>query len=295
MRYLIHLILFLSLTWFQGQGQDIQKATFAYAEKEGRALLLDVYQLADREKTDRRPALVWMHGGGFAGGARDNPDEVKLMKEAAGRGYVAVSISYQLTRKGKSFSCDAPRSEKMATLHTAAGDLWDAIAYVHDRAADWRINTDQLIVGGSSAGAETALIALYMRDWLYEGPHKYDTIKPLAAFTLAGALVDVRYLNAANAIPAVLFHGAKDNLVPYATAPHHYCATDAVGYLILDGSRTLANRLDALGTPYLFYIYPDARHEIARIPFDRLNEVFAFFEQLMEGKEIVQREVIVRQ
>ncbi len=269
-----------------GQGGNIQKSTHTYAVKEGQELQLDVYKRPTDESG--QPILIWMHGGGFAGGTRDNPAEVRLMEYAAERGYIAVSISYRLTRKGKSFGCDALRSEKMYTFKAAAEDLWDAIAYAHDKLGG---NTQEIVIGGSSAGAEAVLIGLYMRDWLFEGEDSFAQIQPKAVFTLAGALIDVRYIRKENALPAVLFHGTDDNLVPYATAPHHYCDPDTPGYLILDGSRTLADRLKALGQAFQLYTFQDARHEISGIPFDFLDEVFEFLEGI--GSEKVRQEEFI--
>lgn len=271
---------------------EVDKSTYEYANKDGESLKLDVYDPVGDIATDRA-AIIWMHGGGFAGGKRDNGAEVKFMETAAQKGYVAVSISYRLTRKGKSFSCDAPRHEKMETFREASKDLWDAIYYVASNDEKFRINPAKLIIGGSSAGAEGMLNALYMRDWLYEGPSRYHDIQPMAAFSLAGAMIDARYINENNAIPAVFFHGTDDNLVPYATAPHHYCDPSDIGYIWLDGSRTIADKLKALETSYLLYTFVDARHEISGIPFDYLNVVFKFFAAIMDGKNTMQKEVII--
>lgn len=273
--------------------REVNKSTHRYAKKSGEKLELDVYQPKGDTATNRL-ALIWMHGGGFAGGSRENEGEVDLMKLAAKKGYVAVSISYRLTRKGKSFSCDAPRIEKMETFRLASMDLWDAVYYMFQRSDSFRINPKGLIIGGSSAGAEGILNAAYMKDWLYEGPSKYDSIQPAALFSLAGAMIDVRYINENNAIPAVFFHGTDDNLVPYATAPHHYCKPKDIGYIWLDGSKTITERLKALKSSYLLYTFEEARHEIANIPFDRMDAVFRFLNDIVLKEKIIQKEVIIR-
>lgn len=290
----------LSLTFLKAQERyiddlfsEVEKSTYEYANKDGESLKLDVYQPIGDKASDRA-AIIWMHGGGFAGGKRDNGAEVKFMEIAAKKGFVAVSISYRLTRKGKSFSCDAPRNEKMETFRLASKDLWDAIYYIASNDKQFKIDPSKLIIGGSSAGAEGILNAVYMRDWLYEGPSKYHTIQPLALFSLAGAMIDARYINSDNAVPAVFFHGTDDNLVPYATAPHHYCKASDIGYIWLDGSRTIADKLKSLNTSYLLYTFTDARHEISSMPFDYLDHVFEFLSKIIHGKTTVQEEITIK-
>ncbi len=271
-----------------------KKTTKEYAVVDGESLKLDIYQAAGDTQTDR-PAMIWMHGGGFQGGARDGDGEVQFMELLAKRGYVAVSISYRLTAKGKGFSCDASRKEKMETFRKASWDLWDAIAYIHQNAKELGIDPQKLIIGGSSAGAEGALNAIYMRDWLYEGDHPYDAIQPMAVLSLAGAIIDVRYVNEQNAVPAIFFHGTADKLVPYATAAHHYCDAKDTGYIWLDGSRTISKRLKELNTPYVLYTFEGAGHEIAGIPFDRMQELLTYFYLLMNQTKEMRVEVNISQ
>ncbi len=52
-------------------------------------------------------------------------------------------------------------------------------------------------------------------------------------FRYAGAVVNANYITKDNAIPAVLFHGTEDDLVPFGTAPHHFCDPSKPGYIIL--------------------------------------------------------------
>ena len=272
---------------------SVKKSTHVYAVKGKEELAFDLYQPDLVSDTTKRMALIWMHGGGFAGGTRDNKEEVQLMEMAAKKGYVAISISYRLTRKGKSFSCDASRAEKMETFRAASEDLWDAIAFAADNHVEFNIDTSKMIIGGSSAGAEGVLNAVYMRDWLYEGSNRYEAIKPAMVFSLAGAMIDIRYLNKENAVPAIFFHGTKDNLVPYATAPHHFCKHTDIGYIWLDGSRTIANHLKELDQSYMLYTAVNAGHEMASIPLDKMEMVFHFFDQVINEGKTIQQEYTV--
>jgi len=298
MRKIFILLLIMTAVWAtycQGQQRylddlftEIEKKTLTYASKDGQDLKLDIYSPREDSLT-KRPFMVWMHGGGFAGGSRDNGDEVRLMKALARKGYVAVSISYRLLRKGKKtgFSCDCPREEKMRVFREAAADFMDACLYLKENAVKLGLDSDLMMIGGSSAGAEAILNAAYARDWLFDNP-EYDSLQFSALLSLAGAVVDARYITEKNNIPALLFHGTDDNLVPYATAPHHYCKEEQKGYIWLDGSRTIAQRLEELGSSYLLYTFEGARHEISRIPFDQLGLIVKFLNEVaIEGKDKV--------
>lgn len=275
-------------------GQEIQKSTHLYAEKDGQKLELDIYQTAN-PAGEARPVLIWVHGGGFSGGKRDNKMEVSLMEAVAKQGYVGVSITYRLLRKGEAtgFSCDCPRSEKIKVFKESAYDTWDAIHYIHQQKEEFQIDPQKIIVGGSSAGAEAILNAVYLKDWLFESERKYDNIQIAGVWSQAGAIVDERYIAAHNAVPGVFFHGTDDNLVPYATAPHHYCAPERAGYIWLDGSATITKKLKQYQSSYLMYTYIGAKHEIAGVQFDELPAVFDFFAQIFEGQKQIQHEVII--
>ena len=242
-----------------------------YAKKGDQELVIDLYQPKNSDL--KRPLIIFMHGGGFAGGSPENSHEVEFAKITASRGYTAGLISYRLTRKNQSFGCDYEASRKIKTFQLAAEDFMDAVHFMNENAEKYNIDPSRIIVGGSSAGAEAVLNAVYNPDLMFEKSEKYKNLKFSAVLSLAGALLDVRYLKKEQAVPGILFHGIKDNLVPYTTAPHHYCKPSEPGYLILDGSKTIADKLEELDTSFLFYTFENAGHGIAGMPFDHLPEV----------------------
>ena len=260
--------------------------TETYAEKDNEELIIDLYQPVNSEK--ERPLIVFMHGGGFAGGSPKNPQEVEFANIAAAKGYTVGLISYRLKRKETGFGCDYKAVGKIKTFQLAAEDFMDAVNFMKKNAEEFQIDPEMIIVGGSSAGAEAVLNAVYNPDLMFNNSEKYSDIKFSAVMSLAGAVVDVRYLSEENAIPGIFFHGTEDNLVPYATAAHHYCDKDDSGYLILDGSKTIVNKLQKLHTSYLFYSFDGARHEISGMPFDHLPEVFHFLNEVVFKKNKIQ-------
>lgn len=264
--------------------------TKIYATKNGEALKLDIYQ-PENDTMQQRPLIIFMHGGGFAGGTRTNDAEVEFAETAAKKGYVAVQISYRLTRKGGSFGCDYKASGKMETFRLAAEDFMDAVNFMVENQEDYHIDPTEIIVGGSSAGAEAVLNAVYNERLMFKDFSNYENFTFAGVFSLAGAIVDARYITKENAIPGVFFHGTEDDLVPYTTGPHHWCDRDKPGYIILDGSRTIVDKLEKLNTSYMLYSFEGGKHEHSGMPFDYFPEVFEFFNSVFLHEEKQQIEV----
>ena len=270
------------------------KSTYTYAIKGNDSLKLDVYRPSNVKELDTLPVLLWMHGGGFAIGSRDFVNDAQLCNYAAQNGYIGISISYRLLRKAMptQFGCDCPKEDKLETFKQAAIDYLDAAAFVVENAKILQADTTKIIAGGSSAGAEGILNAVYMREYFADNLEKYKKVSFAGVFSCAGALVNADYITKENAIPSVLFHGTKDQLVPFATASHHFCDTDNPGYLMLDGSEVIVEKLDEFETSYYFNIVKDGGHEVSTIPFDDLSKIFKFFEQTVLNNEVIQTKVI---
>ncbi len=265
--------------------------TETYTNKSDEALKLDIYQ-PKNDTLNKRPLIVFMHGGGFAGGNRNNEAESRFAKNAAKKGYVAVQISYRLTRKGKSFSCDFKSSGKMETFKLAAEDFMDAVNFMVKNQEQYKIDPEKIIVGGSSAGAEAVLNAVYNERIMFNDFSKYEKINFAGVFSLAGAIIDARYITKENAVPGIFFHGTEDNLVPYATGAHHWCDRKDPGYIMLDGSRTITQKLKKLNSSYILYSFKGGKHEHSGMPFDHLPQVFKFFNDVFLNDEQHQIEIL---
>ena len=106
--------------------------------------------LRERPGQDRRPCLLWMHGGGYVVG-NHRTDEPLLERWCRSFGCVVVSVDYRL----------APEHPYPAPLD----DCQAALAWVVANADDLGIDVARIGVGGSSAGAGLAAgLALRCRD-----------------------------------------------------------------------------------------------------------------------------------
>ena len=96
------------------------------------------------------PALVLIHGGGWAGGNRDS--FLPLMKLAAERGYVATTISYRLTQP------DPTTKLGKVPFPAQIEDCKCAVRWLKANAGKYHVDVNRVAVGGGSAGGHLSLL-----------------------------------------------------------------------------------------------------------------------------------------
>lgn len=176
-------------------------------------LRLDVYQPTGDTVTNR-PAIVWVHGGSFSSGDKSSPELVDEANTFAKKGFVNVSINYRLTPGGCSSA--NPTSTCLAAIFNAKYDAQAAVRFLRANAATYGIDLNRIAIGGTSAGAITALNVGYTPDDPGTSGNPGQSSAVRAAISLSGARLG-GVANAGDA-PALLFHGTADPLVPYAWA-----------------------------------------------------------------------------
>ena len=151
-------------------------------------LKLDVY--CPDTNTTNRPVLMFIHGGGFTGGIKHKPEIIEMGKYYASRGFVYVSIDYRTTEELGNIddmnqeevieyyrgiapqewiehSLEGAESTKQiqqaVAMYTAQRDAKAALRWVIANADTYEIDTDEIAVGGASAGAITT-VALGLTD-----------------------------------------------------------------------------------------------------------------------------------
>jgi len=257
----------------------VRMRTYNYAD----TLLLDFYQVVSDTFT-LKPTVLLVHGGGFTAGQRNGGDEVRLSKYLANSGFNVASIEYRLSRRGKSFDCNCPASTKINTYIEAVADLSKAIHYLTEASVKFQVDPSKIFLIGSSAGAETVLNFQFMRsDYRFKNL-PYPNASILGAVSFSGALLDTDYIDTQNKTPLLFFHGMKDSVVPYETNPHRYCSTTDVGYLMLNGPKSIAERLAVLGGNYKVYHDENGKHEWASLGYKFPELIDQFLKEVLKGE-----------
>lgn len=169
-------------------------------------LLLDVYQPTGDTVTER-PAIVWVHGGSFCCGSKTSAEIVDQATTFARKGYFTVSISYRLEPGGCTGS--VPVTTCLAAIQEALEDAQTAVRFLRTNQALYGIDETRIAIGGSSAGAITALNVGFS-----------SGEDPTAAVGGAVSLSGMRVYGAFDLddAPSLLFHGTSDSVVPYSAA-----------------------------------------------------------------------------
>jgi acetyl esterase/lipase len=192
-------------------------------------LKLDMYQPTGDTIT-ARPAIVWVHGGSFRGGNKSSPELVDEATVFGRKGFVSVSIDYRLSSTG------CPGSDLNAcivAINQAREDAETAIRFLRANASTYRIDPNRIAIGGSSAGAITALNVGYSPENPSPGDHQGYSSAVRAAQSISGAeLASGSTINAGDA-PALLFHGTADPIVPLSWAQSTFDRAKAAGLVVV--------------------------------------------------------------
>ena len=110
-----------------------------YLTATGHESKLDVY--TRRDTTAPQPTLVFYHGGGWVAGSKDSA--IMSFLPWLEMGWTVVNVGYRLAA--------------VAPAPAAVVDATCALRFVIDRADDYGIDTDRIVVSGESAGGHLAL------------------------------------------------------------------------------------------------------------------------------------------
>lgn len=189
-------------------------------------LRMDIYS-PKGDTMKARPLILFIHGGGFyIGDKQDNPI-VLWCKHFAKMGYVVASINYRMGFR--------PSKESIERCgYRAAQDAHAAMRFLIHNKEKYRINPDYLFAAGSSAGGVTTLNLAFMRNknrpesakggFLSEdlggiassGNSLKETFHLRCIANMWGAVHDISMID--NSKTAIIsFHGNADQIVPYGT------------------------------------------------------------------------------
>jgi acetyl esterase/lipase len=115
----------------------------------------------------KRPALLYIHGGGWVEGEKET--RMLGLLPFISKGWVVININYRLADVAK-----AP---------AAVEDCLRALQWIYDSADGFGVDTDRIVVAGESAGGHLALMTgmLEEGDVLCDGKFTVDPKKSVAA------------------------------------------------------------------------------------------------------------------
>lgn len=253
-------------------------STLLYAVKGSDSLFLDVYRPSGKDAIDQsvrqsvgepenisispsvsKPTVLFLFGGGFFEGNRRDNGYLEWFKKLTDRGYGVVSIDYRLGLKGvKGVSPDEFTARLENAIKIAVEDLFSSVAFLQS-CQDLGVNSEDIVVSGSSAGAITAM----------QGEYEICTGSPLASalpagfnfrgvMSFAGAVLikgGALEYSGVHPCPVMMMHGTEDSIVPYSGISY--------GGDAFLGPDCLASFFSANGFEYRFYRYSGNNHSVA--------------------------------
>ena len=246
---------------------------------------MDVYNPAKGSKTHfegkEKPTIIFMFGGGFIRGERNNESYNKWFRLLTKNGYRVISIDYRLGLKGSDKVGVAQVNVLDKAIHMAVEDLFSATKFIIDNATELKINPKNIVISGSSAGAIAVMQAEYeianKTSWSSELPEGFNYAGVMA---FSGAILSregkVDYKT--SPCPTLMLHGTADELVPYEQI--------AVLNLGFYGGGKLVKRFQKYDLNYNMYHFVDYGHEIAGSMDTTTDLQFRFIEtNILQGKK----------
>ena len=250
-----------------------------------RRVRLDIYRSRERApESERLPAVIQVHGGGWILGSRSEQG-IPLLNHLAANGWIGFNVDYRLS----------PR----ATLPEHVVDVKRAIAWVRQHADELGVDPARIaITGGSAGGHLTALAALtasdpslqpgfeeadtsvmaavpfygvydisaldvyaHLRDWLFERVVLKQTIEEAPDLYRS---VSPTHRVHQDAPPFLVFHGDQDTLVP------------------VDDARAFVKRMEEISRNSVLYVeMPGAEHAFDIFPSLRTARVVECIERFL--------------
>ncbi len=259
--------------------------TYMYERRDTCDLFMDVYNPAEGSEDTfmgvRKPTVLFMFGGGFIQGTRDDKSYNSWFRMLTENGYRVISIDYRLGLKGATKVGVAQVNLLDKAIHMAVEDLFCATNFIIENADQLGVDPSAIVISGSSAGAISVMQAEYeianRTSWASVLPQGFNYA---GVMSFSGAILSrkgkVKYQTAP--CPTLMLHGTADKLVPYKQI-----AFFNLGFF---GGGKLVKRFQKFGYDYNMYHFVDYGHEIAGSMYSTLDLQLDFLEKnVMQGKK----------
>lgn len=218
-----------------------------YAKESGQSLLLDLF--VPKALTKPAPTLVFIHGGGWSGGKKEDYHVYNI--DFAKRGYVTATLNYRLSG--------------VAPYPAAVQDCKTAIRWLRAHAAEYGIDPERIGVIGGSAGGYLVMMLGYAHDPALEGSLYKEQSSNVQAVANFYGPCDLTVEMARKAPEVTSFLKKTYEEAPElfkSSSPIFYITKDAPPTLIVHGtidqtvplaqSDALAAKLAEAGVPYVY-------------------------------------------
>lgn len=240
--------------------------TYRFAQRDTCDLYLDVFRPAEGSQTQldslAKPTILFVFGGGFVQGERSGKWNRQWFRRLNENGYPVVSIDYRLGMKGykvgKGLSGALKAVDRfLLSQEVGVEDVYDAVAFLAANRESIGIDTDNLVLAGSSAGAIISLAAEYgIVNGTAKGLPEGFNFKGVMSF--AGGVISTTGAPhfEKTPCPVLLLHGTADKAVQYKQL--------SLGGKGLWGSSWLVKDWKKKGYGnYCIYRFKDSSHDVA--------------------------------
>jgi para-nitrobenzyl esterase len=250
--------------------KDIQYGQALNTKNKIQNLRLDFYDPTP-DSMALRPLLIFLHGGSFLEGDKNFAETTLPCMNLAKRGFAVAGVDYRLEDNYLALVF----SELLfkATIR-ASQDARAAIRFFYKQAKEdgnpYRIDTNQIFLGGVSAGALTALHTAYLDDiseadfiiakFIRElnglegdsGNEGYST-KVKGVINISGCMLDKSYVNNNRDIPLLNVQYVND-----VAFPSYYGRPLSLFTMpVMMGSYVIARQMDKIGIYNMNYMIKD--------------------------------------
>lgn len=254
-------------------------------------LTMDIYEPKDDNLQLNRAVIVYIHGGAFFLGDKQNSLQKIFTDLLVKKGYVVVSINYRL-----GFNLLQAEAGVERAIYGGVQDTRAAIRFLIQNKDKYRIDPNHIYLCGNSAGAIIALHTTYMdQSEIFNNAQagrrnlvSFDNMKGLdnsgnsfkqpvqiaGLISLWGGVLDLHLIDKKEITPTLLIHGTSDMIVPNNKGiPYE----SIFGFVVpknwrIHGSEAISKHMNKLELPVTYIPLKNYGHEPQENTDGSLNE-----------------------
>ena len=275
------------------------RSTVEFVVRDGKPILMDIYQFKDQKTEGKRPVFIYSFGGAWAMGSRIDALCNPLYDHLCEKGWVCVAIDFRLGsargRDGKPLMTPPEGYNPFQySIDIGVEDIYAATNWLIRHADEYNIDPGKIVISGSSAGAINSMNAEYYictghqiaKDNLPDG-FNYAGVIPMAGAVYLTGENDTELKWEKKPCPMCFFHGSADPTVTFdverGPARHGF------------GPYYVSQQLYAMDVPYMLFEYAGGDHCMALLPLKWFwNEIDSFMDRIVLGGQDIKMHSVER-